>query len=94
VKRLPAKSEPEALLETLTDSLAAVRAASKVIRRLRAKSEPEALLDTVTDSLAGVRGGAHRGTLLKAALIAGGVAALAAGSAGISSLRRRTEANS
>lgn len=65
---------------------------------LRTKSEPERLVDTVTDTVtdafASVRGGAHRGTLLKGALIAGGVAALTAGSAAISSLRRRAEANS
>jgi hypothetical protein len=36
----------------------------------------------------------HRDTLLKAGLIAGGMAALTAGSAAISSLRRRTEASS
>jgi hypothetical protein len=64
------------------------------MRLLRTKNEPERLLDTVTDSLAAVRHGAHRGTLQKAALIAGGVAALTAGSAAISSLRRRIEANS
>jgi hypothetical protein len=87
-------SEPEALLDTVTDSLAAVRGASRVMRRLRAKSEPEALLDTVTDSLATARGSVRRSTLLKGALIAGGLAALTAGSAAISSLRRRTEGNS
>jgi len=85
------KSEPEVLLETVTDSLAAVRAANKVIRRLLAKNEPEALIGTVTDSLAAVRSSAQRRRLLKAALIAGGVAAITAGSAGISSLRRRLE---
>jgi hypothetical protein len=40
------------------------------------------------------RGSANRGTLLKVVLIAGGVAALTAGSAGISSLRRRKNAHS
>jgi hypothetical protein len=64
------------------------------MRLLRAKRESEALLATVTDSLAAVRGGAHRGKLLKGALVAGGVAAVTAGSAAISSLRRRTEASS
>jgi hypothetical protein len=64
------------------------------MRLLRRKSEPDQLLDTVTDSLAALRGGANRDTLVKAGLIAGGVAALTAGSAAISSLRRRTEANS
>jgi hypothetical protein len=64
------------------------------MRPLRTKSEPQELLDSASDSLAAMRGRAHRNTLLKAGLIAGGLAALAAGSAAISSLRRRTEANS
>jgi hypothetical protein len=64
------------------------------MRLLHTKREPERLLDTATDSLTGGRGGEHSGTLLKAALVAGGVAALVAGSAAISSLRRRMEANS
>lgn len=63
------------------------------MRFFRARTEPERRLDTVTDSLAAVRHGAHRDTLVKAALVAGGVAALTAGSAAISSLRRRIEAN-
>jgi hypothetical protein len=64
------------------------------MRPLRTKSEPQELLDSASDSLAAMRGRAHRNTLLKAGLIAGGLAALTAGSAAISSLRRRTEANS
>jgi hypothetical protein len=64
------------------------------MRLLHTKHEPEKLLDTVTDSLAAVRSGEHTGTLLKAALVAGGVAALTAGSAFISSLRRRVETHS
>jgi hypothetical protein len=63
------------------------------MKTLRTKSGPEGLLDTVPDALAR-RGGAHRGMLLKAAVLAGGVAALTAGSAAISSLRRRIEGNS
>ena len=70
------------------------------MRPLRTKSEPKELLDTVSDSLAAMRGraqrecttGARRRT--KAGLIAGGLAALTAGSAAISSLRRRMEASS
>jgi hypothetical protein len=64
------------------------------MRLPRTKNEPEALLERATSSFAAMRGSANRATLLKAALIAGGVAALTAGSAAISSLRRRTEANS
>jgi hypothetical protein len=58
------------------------------------KSEPEKLRGTVGDALAAVRSGPHTSTVLKAALIAGGAAALTAGSAAISSFRRRTEPNS
>lgn len=63
------------------------------MRILRTKSEPDRLLDTVGDSLAALNGGVNRSKLLKAGLIAGGVAALTAGSAAISSIRRRTEGN-
>ena len=59
------------------------------MRLLRTKSEPERLLDNVGDSLAGLGDGVRKSTVIKAGLIAGGVAALAAGSAAISSLRRR-----
>jgi hypothetical protein len=64
------------------------------MRLLRTKHEPEGLLDNVTDSLTAVRDRADKGTLLKAAVIAGGLAALTAGSAAISSLRRRPAAGS
>jgi hypothetical protein len=57
----------------------------------RRKSEPDGLLDTVGDSLASLSGSVGKGKLLKAGLIAGGVAALTAGSAAISSIRRRME---
>ena len=63
------------------------------MRLLRTKSEPDRLLDTVEDSLAALRDGVNRSKLLKAGLIAGGVAALTAGSAAISSIRRRMEGN-
>jgi hypothetical protein len=55
------------------------------------KRESERLFDAVADSLAAVREGAHRDVVVKAALAAGGVAALTAGSAAISSFRRRME---
>jgi hypothetical protein len=64
------------------------------MRLRRSKDKPEALLERVTDSFAAMGGNANRATLVKAALIAGGVAALTAGSAAISSLRSRAEANS
>jgi hypothetical protein len=63
------------------------------MRPLRTKSEPNRLLDTVGDSLAALSGGVNRSKLMKAGLIAGGVAALTAGSAAISSIRRRMERN-
>jgi hypothetical protein len=58
------------------------------------KSEAERLVDNVGDSLAALAGGMKKRSLMKAGLIAGGVAALTAGSAAISALRRRTESNS
>jgi len=61
------------------------------MRPLRTKSKPDRLLDTVGDSVAALSGGVGRSKLLKATLVAGGVAALTAGSAAISSIRRRTE---
>ena len=61
------------------------------MRLLQTKSEPDRLLDTVGDSFAALGGGVKRSRLVKAGLIAGGVAALTAASAAISSIRRRTE---
>jgi hypothetical protein len=61
------------------------------MRILHRKSEPDRLLDTVGDSLGALSGGVSRSKLLKAGLIAGGVAALTAGSAAISEIRRRTK---
>jgi len=61
------------------------------MRFLRTKSEPDRLLETVGGSLAALSGGVNTRKLLKAGLIAGGVAALTAGSAAISSIRRRIE---
>jgi hypothetical protein len=58
---------------------------------LRRKNEPGRLLNTVGDSFGDLSGSVNRSKLLKAGLIAGGVAALTAGSAAISSIRRRTE---
>jgi hypothetical protein len=61
------------------------------MRLLRTKTEPDRLLDSVGDSFTALGGGVNRSKLLKAGMIAGGVAALTAGSAAISSIRRRTE---
>jgi hypothetical protein len=61
------------------------------MRFLRTKREPDRLLDTVGDSLSALSGSVSKSQLLKAGLIAGGVAALTAGSAAISSIRRRME---
>jgi hypothetical protein len=61
------------------------------MRLLRAKSEPDRLVDTVGSSLAALSGGVNRSKLVKAGLVAGGLAALTAGSAAISSIRHRLE---
>jgi hypothetical protein len=63
------------------------------MRLVRRKSEPDRILDTVADSLAALSGAVSRSKLVKAGLVAGGVAALTAGSAAVSSIRRRREGN-
>ena len=63
------------------------------MRLLRTKREPDRLLDTVGDSLSALSGAVNKSKLLKAGAIAGGVAALTAGSAAVSSIRRRLEGN-
>ena len=63
------------------------------MRLVQEKSEPDRLLDTLSNSFDAVSGGVNRSTLVKAGLIAGGVAVLTAGSAAISSIRRRMEGN-
>lgn len=63
------------------------------MRLLHRKSDPDRLLDTVGDSVGALSGAVNRSKLLKAGLIAGGVAVLTAGSAAISSIRRRMEGN-
>jgi len=60
------------------------------MRALRTTNKPDRLLDTVGDSFSALSG-VRRSKLLKAGLIAGAAAALTAGSAAISSLRRRAE---
>jgi hypothetical protein len=60
--------------------------------RVFRKSEPQQqLLEPAKESLAVLGRGLRNGKVVKAGLIAGGVAALTAGSAGISALRRRLE---
>ena len=61
------------------------------MRFLSRKSRPERVLETVLDSLDSAAGSLTKGRVLKAGLVAGGLAGLTAGSAGISSLRRRLE---
>jgi hypothetical protein len=55
------------------------------MRVFRTKSEP------ATEALAAIGSRTHRGSLVKAAMIVCGVAALTAESAAVSSLRRRME---
>jgi hypothetical protein len=63
------------------------------MRLVQKNSEPDRLLETLSNSVAVVSGGLNRSTLVKAGLVAGGLAALTAGSAAVSSIRRRMEAN-
>ncbi len=58
------------------------------------KSGAQRLLGTVTDSLSAVRDASDRRTVLKGAVIAAGATALTAGSAAVSSLRRRAGSKS
>jgi hypothetical protein len=55
------------------------------------KSEPEELLETVNESLHALSGSSTKGKVMKVGLIAVSLVGLTAGSAAISSLRRRTE---
>ncbi len=61
------------------------------MRLVQRKSETEPRLEAVSNSLGAVSGAVSRSTLVKAGLIAGGLAALTAGSAAISSIRRRMD---
>jgi predicted transcriptional regulator len=105
MRSLSTKSEPKELLDTASEVVKFLRTkseaaeglldtATEVRRFLRPKTEPKEFFDTATDSLAAIRSRANGDTLLKAGLIAGGVAALTAGSAAVSSFRRRTETRS
>jgi hypothetical protein len=58
------------------------------MRRPHRKSRPERFLDSLGDSLGELTGGKRSG-LVKAGLVAGGAVVLTAGSAAVSSLRRR-----
>jgi hypothetical protein len=60
------------------------------LRLRRRKSRQDRLLETATDSLDALSG-MSKGRILRAGLIAGGLAVLTAASAAISSLRRREE---
>ena len=61
------------------------------MRLLERKNEPDRLLESVGNSLDELAGNVTKSRLVKAGLVAGGVVGLVAGSAGISSLRRRIE---
>ena len=63
------------------------------MRLVQRTSDPDRLFETVGSSVGALGGGLSRSTLVKAGLIAGGLAALTAGSAAISSIRRRMEGN-
>ena len=68
-----------------------MRPLSDLMRPLRDKREPARLVETVGSSLAALGGGVTRSKRVMAGLVAGGLAALTAGSAAISSIRRRLE---
>jgi hypothetical protein len=61
------------------------------MRFIHRKGEFERLLETADDTVHRLASGWSKGRVVKASLIAGGLAVLTAGSAGISSLRRRDE---
>jgi hypothetical protein len=61
------------------------------VRLWNRNSEREQALKSAQDSLGALSSSLTRSRILIAGLIAGGVAGLTAGSAGISSLRRRIE---
>jgi hypothetical protein len=88
VKFLNRKSKREQLLETVADSLDPVKLYKTVF--------PDGLPsgDTLKEALPtseSLKAAMPRDKALKAGLVAGGLAGLTAGSAGISSLRRRRE---
>jgi hypothetical protein len=59
--------------------------------RIFRKGERERLIDSGSGSISEISDRLTKSRLLKAGLIAGGLAGLTVGSAGISSLRRRNE---
>jgi hypothetical protein len=61
------------------------------MRLVQRTSESDRPLETVSTSLGAMTGSVNRSRLVKASLVAGGLAALTAGSAAISSIRRRME---
>jgi hypothetical protein len=61
------------------------------MRLRRRKSKPEELFEPISRSLSTLGDSVGTKTAVKAAIITGGVAALTAASAAVSSLRRRTQ---
>jgi hypothetical protein len=57
----------------------------------RRKTKPEEVVESIADSLRTLGHGVGTNGVLKATMITGGVAALTAASAAVSSLRRRME---
>jgi hypothetical protein len=64
------------------------------MRLFSRKSQSERLLETVNDSLDALSDGLTKSRIMRGGLVAAGLAGLTAGSAAISSLRRRKEAAS
>jgi hypothetical protein len=88
VKFLKPKSKREQLLETVADSLDPVKLYKTVFPDGLPSGETLKEALPTSESLKSV---VPRDRALKAGLVAGGLAGLTAGSAGISSLRRRRE---
>jgi hypothetical protein len=86
------KSEPERLIDSVSDSLGVL--SDGLTKGRLSLGELSDGLTKGRLSLGELSDGLTKGRLLKAGLIAGGLAALMAGSAGISSLRRLSEGDS
>jgi hypothetical protein len=85
---LDRKSNLDRLLATVSDSLNAANALKGALPDGLRSGKP---LKTSLPTGKSLKAAIPRGTALKAGLVAGGLAGLTAGSAGISSLRRRRE---
>ncbi len=97
MKLLNRKSRLERLIDTVTDSLDVTRPGKSSVSSRIKPSLPSGLKPGSGSGLSGLgasntlKAGLAQDNIVKAGVIAGGLAGLTAGSAGISSLRRRHE---